>query len=101
MWAVVARLQSADLFSRLKSLSWTPTLLSREYCQTEVTATRKFLIQLQASPLTFACVFRVSGLSLAKGELAGGELSCGGFRLANVVLDEQHILLVRIQSFHF
>ena len=51
--------------------------------------------------LTFASVLWIANLSLTKSKGCAGELSSARFRSADVVLDEQHVVLVRIQSFHF
>jgi hypothetical protein len=51
--------------------------------------------------LTFADVFRVAQLGLAESETVAGELARAGLASANIVLNKQHVVLVRVQSFHF
>jgi len=49
----------------------------------------------------FADVFRVAQLGLAESETVAGELARAGLASANIVLNKQHVVLVRVQSFHF
>ena len=51
--------------------------------------------------LTSADIFGVADLGLAEEESGVGQVTCAGLGKTDVVLDEEDVVLVGVQSFHF
>ena len=59
------------------------------------------ILQFLNSLLTLTSIFRVSDLRLAECKLVAWESASAWLGPANVILEQQNVLFVRVQSFHF
>lgn len=82
-----------------KRETWTQSLLHQGHRRLQRKA--EMLENSRLVRLTLASVFWIANHSIAERVRTSGQFSSRGLRLADVVFHKQHVLLVRVQSFHF